>query len=503
MTSLRTGQRQLTRNAAADQRRRQLAAQLQQQATSFAPIQHPYQGLAKLAQAWAGVQLNKRSDADEQEYETERAKRYAEALSPVREPLAQNVPSTGQIAPGDTVGVLAGMGQPNFGGELFRTQTIPERPQYQTPTQTMSQGRPRTREEMLQVLGPELGEPVLQQMLAQQFTQKNDKSADVLGRIDQSGQVFGHTAAIPGTQRYEALLQAGYFPVAKPSQGADTQPKALNFADSDGKIIDTAIVGSEKFNELVQKPGVFVAGPVSQVQRQETGGPNSFGRQDHAVQIKLNEQVAALDTFAKIADRTLGLINANPGANTLTAGLMNLGNRAVQEIKTLSREVFDRGNFTIISGDTGETITERGWDISHYEDVFSASGLAGVNPRIKNAFLSLAIQRAMASGLGTGRALSDYDIKNQLKTLGDNQSDPNIVRDVFSDSYHNILDYTESMANANPNISIQSELYTPSFFNPVKTVPVEEMPGWDELSPEDQAEFRRLNPNGYHEVYGR
>ena len=138
------------------------------------------------------------------------------------------------------------------------------------------------------------------------------------------------------------------------------------------------------------------------------------------------------------------------GANTLVASLANIGNRLRQEIRTLVNragvEFEDRS-------------IESAFNHNSYKGAFEAAGLAGESARVKNAFLALAIQRAIASGLGTGRALSDKDIENQLKTLGQNQSDPEILRLIFADDFRRLSEGVGFRAKA-------SNLTVPQFFPP-------------------------------------
>ena len=180
-------------------------------------------------------------------------------------------------------------------------------------------------------------------------------------------------------------------------------------------------------------------GPRSIVQRQETGPPGSFGTdsQKGAAQIAINTRAGAVNTFGDMAQRQMQIFEDTPGANTLTAKMANVGNRVMNEARAFSSQFgveFESG--------------PAAFDPANYADTFEAAGLAGQSPRVKNGFLALAIQRAMAAGLGSGRALSDKDIEQQLQTLGRNQADPNIIRQVFDDSMSNLIDSVNNEAQA-------------------------------------------------------
>lgn len=189
--------------------------------------------------------------------------------------------------------------------------------------------------------------------------------------------------------------------------------------------------GSPRVDELLGMG--FVVAP----SRLEQGGAGDFDLrgQKGKLQIEINEQVAAINTFGSRANRLLPLIAQ--GGNTLVASLSNVGNRVFQEVKVLSK------NFGVEfeSGDEA-------FNTSRYSGAFSAAGLAGANPRAKAGFLGLAIQKAIASGLGTGKALSDKDIENQLISIGRNQGDPDIVRQLFTDDFNNLSDGVRFRAQA-------------------------------------------------------
>ncbi len=190
---------------------------------------------------------------------------------------------------------------------------------------------------------------------------------------------------------------------------------------------------------------------VSRVQRIEQGAPGAFSTdaQLGKLQIDINEQVAAINSFGAGAQQLLEIVGEG-GANTLTASLANIGNRLRQEIRTLVNRAGVKFEDRSVAS---------AFDHNSFKGAFDAAGLAGENARIKNAFLALAIQRAIASGLGTGRALSDKDIENQLKTLGQNQSDPGILRRIFQDDFRRLSEGVGFRAKA-------SSLTLPEFFPP-------------------------------------
>ena len=416
-------------------------------ATSFEPITHPYQGLAKLAQAWLAGKMMKQSNSREQEIIEQQRQAMIDALSAKyeRQGIYESPPAMSPVP--DPQGQLwqdpatAGMPQPQSSPlpvDTVMTQTRPGLPQQQI--------------DRIMALPPEVRATVIGNWVQSQLIPDYHapQSAEVFAKVGDNGYLTDHKTAIPGTQAY---------------------------------------------NDLVSDPEYTRVTLPSGIERREEGGPGSFGGMTDAAlsrqQEAINDQVAAMNTFARGTERLLGILYETPGANTLTARVANVGNRAMQEVKAIGAELG-----VYIVDENNVRLGEVGWDIAHYEDIFNATGLAEANPRIKNGFLAMAIQRAMASGLGTGRALSDYDIKNQLATLGANQSDPDIVATLFADSYMNLRDYTlEKYAPYKDQLRLP-EIYTPSYVN---IIPVEQLPDWDKLTPEQKQRLKQLFPNGFRE----
>lgn len=214
---------------------------------------------------------------------------------------------------------------------------------------------------------------------------------------------------------------------------------AVNFGDANGEPTGTYIKGSPEYFAAVRDPNQFLLGNVAQTQTQVTGTPEDFrsDNQKGKLQVEINDQVGAVNAFGSQAERLLNIVRETEGANTLTAALANIGNRIKNEAKAFAR--------------TSGVEFESGTDVfntNKFEEAFSAVGLAGANARVKNGYLALAIQKAIASGLGSGRALSDKDIESQLVTLGKFQSDPSIIARVFQDSFDSVSDNVTYKAEA-------------------------------------------------------
>jgi len=206
---------------------------------------------------------------------------------------------------------------------------------------------------------------------------------------------------------------------------------------------------SPEADRLAADPNFQQVERIKRIEQFERRAPFGTPVQLGKLQIDINEQAAAVNSFGAAGQQLLEIVGEG-GANTLTAGLANVGNRLRQEVRTLA----SRAGVEFESG-------SKAFDQNNFKGAFQAGGLAGENARVKNAFLALAIQRAIASGLGSGRALSDKDISNQLETLGQNQSDPLILRQIFIDDFRRLSEGVRFRAQAS-NLAVP-ELVSPEF----------------------------------------
>ena len=317
----------------------------------------------------------------------------------------------------------------------------------------------------------------------QEALQKQEAAnlGQLLGMLPE--QFRGAAAALPPemTQNLVASTMANAIaPTQEPDRRFDEYDVLVPTADGNERrvTVEAMVVGDDI--RVATPQGNFV--PVREafpnaisiepaISRQvQTSNPSDFPgtpSQIGAQQTALNNQAAAVNAYVTQSERLLKTMMETPGANTLTASLANIGSRLLDEVKTASSVLgveFEQGNDA--------------FNTNNYEDMFNSLGLAGESPRVKNGFLSLAIQRAMASGLGTGRALSNEDIRQQLNTLGSNQSDPAIVRSIFEDSYRNLADQIRFKAQSDSRLRLP-EIRQPNYV-------------LSDLTPEEVAELERL-----------
>jgi len=177
------------------------------------------------------------------------------------------------------------------------------------------------------------------------------------------------------------------------------------------------------------------------MQQVMSGTPAEWGTESQQGShiIEFGKKLGSIDAWGTTGTEFVEMLMENPGANTTVATLANFGNKLWNEVKALKQQgVYEFAD------------DFRGTDIKLWEDVFSANGLAGANARVKRGFLALAIQGAAAQGMGTGRALSDRDVEQQLQTLGASQSDPRIIGNIFADSYKSMINGVQSEAKQFP-----------------------------------------------------
>jgi hypothetical protein len=136
--------------------------------------------------------------------------------------------------------------------------------------------------------------------------------------------------------------------------------------------------------------------------RQEVGEPGAF-----AVTKKQKEELkeAEISTAQAIAtaDDLLTRIERDPEAFSTAASVAGIASGLAAEIDAASAAF-------------GMTVPERLRDSAQYASTFEELGIK--NKQVQGLALDLAISYAAASGLGTGRALSDRDVKRALERIG-------------------------------------------------------------------------------------
>jgi hypothetical protein len=398
-------------------RQRQLAAGLQQQALSFDPIQHPLQGFAKLAQALASQQIEKRADKREKGLEKERRDALVRALQPVTEQ------------------------QPSSTAQLFdESIQIPGR-----RTQ-----RARTPAEALQGLPSDLAESVTgnvlqQQLLAQsgvtpqQLTSQN-RVSPFMQKLTDSINAGLPQVALRGMVAKEIGLEA--VNVFKPG---DNAPKtALRVG---GRLFEpTKITAEQPFGigrditDEVAQAGVSVQ-PTSF---------SAFGEEDSdakGIQIGYLQSVGIVDSIAadvaRSGDAALAFTGkAAVGINSLVQQLQASARLVGRSFKGTDSAVVD-GKLTAEVG--GQVVPEAQlFDPSLYDlDTSAMATTAQQAQRIKTQAIKLAY--AMARADDPGGRLSERDVQAQLDAMGLDQGSADVALTALG-TLREILDRNTSIS---------------------------------------------------------
>lgn len=136
----------------------------------------------------------------------------------------------------------------------------------------------------------------------------------------------------------------------------------------------------------------------------------------------LSEMQRSTYNFISSANNVIRLLEDNPNINTFAAQGAGIIDDLVQEARAVASAI------------NPEVST----DIDDYKDVFDDIGT--MNARFKSATFGLALQYAAASGLGSGRELSENDVKQAIRAIGVNRTNPNAIISVLQDRKQSIED---------------------------------------------------------------
>ena len=136
--------------------------------------------------------------------------------------------------------------------------------------------------------------------------------------------------------------------------------------------------------------------------RQEQGGPGSFGQTKKQYEDLTDVEISTKNAIATAND-LMKKIDENPDLLQTSSGIAQFAAGVGSEIRTAAR---------VAGVDIPDEIT----NIAAYEDTFAELGIE--NKIAKGMAFDLALSYAAASGLGTGKALTDKDIKLALQRIG-------------------------------------------------------------------------------------
>ena len=133
-----------------------------------------------------------------------------------------------------------------------------------------------------------------------------------------------------------------------------------------------------------------------------------------------NQEVSAAN-FVRSANNVIDLLNQQEDINTFVASIAGTADDLIQEGAAVFRD---------LAPDVSTSIES-------YKGVFDGLGVEG--SRFQSAIFGLALQYAAASGLGSGRDLSERDVENAIRAIGSDRSDPAAIIAVLNDKKSEII----------------------------------------------------------------
>ena len=159
-------------------------------------------------------------------------------------------------------------------------------------------------------------------------------------------------------------------------------------------------------------------GPNDRVSKASAAGSfeDVTGISDERRESLIDQEIATYN-FVSTANTVLEQLEKTPDANTRVATLAGLADDLYAE---------------------GKAIMERfAPDVSTNEDDYESlnlfGGLGTEGSRFKSAVFGLALQYAAASGLGSGRSLTDRDIDRAIRAIAADRADPTAIAAVIND----------------------------------------------------------------------
>lgn len=193
------------------------------------------------------------------------------------------------------------------------------------------------------------------------------------------------------------------------------------------------------------------------------GFGNYFGLDGETVQLSEDDRVApisATGTFEEVAglsedktqeirdiqvgvanfiaasNNTISLLEDNPDLNTAVSGISRVTADLAQNAEALARSL-------------GYDTSDKVFDIETYSEDFDELGIK--SSQLQASVLGLALQYAAAAGLGTGRALTDNDIKRAIQSLGFDRADPEAIIPVLRDRQTELVNRFKTVYEFNFN----------------------------------------------------
>lgn len=244
---------------------------------------------------------------------------------------------------------------------------------------------------------------------------------------------------------YSAFKKA----TAEPELGAVAGVKS--FVDQNG-----AFVGTYDLTDPRDRAFVLANNLIEAPSRLEQGEPGSFGTasQRGKLQIELNDQAAAVQSFGDNGRKLIEKMVESPDANTSVATLARYGRYMKNEAEALGRQAG-------LQSETVDSLTDK------FDSKLEALGLDSAE--MKAGVMAIALNVAAASGLGSGRALTDKDIDRALSLVGGNMNDPVGMRAIMTQTFDQLSTSVNNRATA-------QKIKIPELNNPFSSEPENRKP---------------------------
>jgi len=128
--------------------------------------------------------------------------------------------------------------------------------------------------------------------------------------------------------------------------------------------------------------------------------------------------------FVAASNNTIELLEQNPDLNTSISGIARVTADLAQNAEALANSL-------------GYDASDKVFDIGTYSEEFDELNIE--SSQLQASVLGLALQYAAAAGLGTGRALTDSDIKRAIQSLGFDRADPEAIIPVLKDRQNELV----------------------------------------------------------------
>lgn len=151
---------------------------------------------------------------------------------------------------------------------------------------------------------------------------------------------------------------------------------------------------------------------------------------------EIRDMQVGVANFIAASNNTISLLEDNPDLNTAVSGISRVTADLAQNAEALARSL-------------GYDTSDKVFDIETYSEDFDELGIK--SSRLQASVLGLALQYAAAAGLGTGRALTDNDIKRAIQSLGFDRADPEAIIPVLRDRQTELVNRFKTVYEFNFN----------------------------------------------------